>query len=291
MLLVSIDLKYTQIFRELQKSTARATHTKQATSSARRNTVLVKWYQHHSKNIDALGVTDFRQTRTAQKSLFTHWGLDVGVRIRKLREVTRNVRWMRLVLSGCQGFGSHGLVCHRSCSYKTCTHRSGSFVLPRVPHNVLPKGSKDYLTRLSYMGRAKLSGGFSRATRKLKQRGHSSTNYTATTYISCIRRERISHIRAVMTILWERLAYAGSVSTLNPEIQKRKRKSHQEFILLKIPSLTLLQNSSEGSKLHEKENQNRGCHTNTRNVRDRFSYQGRQLELVGPSTTHPFPPE
>lgn len=147
------------------------------------------------------------------------------------------------------------------------------------------------MTRLSYTGRTKPSGGFSRAVRKLKQRGPSSANYTAITYISCIRRERISHIRAVMTILWERLAYAGSVSTLNPEIQKRKWKSHQEFILSKIPSLTFLQNSSKGSKLHEKENQNSGRHTNTRNVRDRFSYQRRQLELVGPSTTHPFPPE
>lgn len=57
-----------------------------------------------------------------------------------------------------------------------------------------------------------------------------------------------------MTILWERLAYAGSVSTLNPEIQKGKQRSHQEFILSKIPSLRLLQNFSNGSKLHEKEN-------------------------------------
>jgi len=72
--------------------------------------------------------------------------------------------------------------------------------------------------------------------------------------ISCIRRERVSHIRAVMTILWERLAYTGSVSTLNPEMQKRKQKSHQEFILSKNPALRLLQNFSKGSKLHEKEN-------------------------------------
>lgn len=112
--------------------------------------------------------------------------------------------------------------------------------------------------------------------------------------ISCIRRERISHIRAVMTILWERLAYAGSVSTLNPEIQKKKQKSHKEFILLKIPSLRLLQNSSKGSKLHEKEShalwythtasaaavseclheaQNSRHHTNTRNAGEGFSYQ------------------
>lgn len=67
---------------------------------------------------------------------------------------------------------------------------------------------------------------------------------------SYIRRERISHIRAVMTILCDRLAYAGRVSTLNPEIQKRKQKSHQEFILLCV----LLQNFFKGSKLHEKEN-------------------------------------
>lgn len=55
------------------------------------------------------------------------------------------------------------------------------------------------------------------------------------------RKERISHVRAVMTILWERFAYAGSVSTLNPEIQKkRKQKSHQGFTLAKIPSPRLL---------------------------------------------------
>lgn len=71
--------------------------------------------------------------------------------------------------------------------------------------------------------------------------------------IPCIKRERVSYIRAVMTILWERLAYAGSVSTLNPEIKKRKQKSHK-FILFKIPSLRLLQNFSKGFKLHEKEN-------------------------------------
>lgn len=55
------------------------------------------------------------------------------------------------------------------------------------------------------------------------------------------RKKRISHVRAVMTILWERFAYAGSVSTLNPEIQKkRKQKSHQGFTLAKIPSPRLL---------------------------------------------------
>lgn len=53
-----------------------------------------------------------------QKALVTHGCLDVGVRIRKLREVAGDVGWMRLVLPSRQGFGSHGLVCHRSYSYK-----------------------------------------------------------------------------------------------------------------------------------------------------------------------------
>jgi len=38
-----------------------------------------------------------------------------------------------------------------------------------------------------------------------------------------LHKKRTSHIRAVMTILWERFAYAGSVSTLNPEIEKKRK--------------------------------------------------------------------
>lgn len=74
MLPASIDLKHAQIFRELQKSTARATRTQQATSSARRNTALDKWYQCYSKNIDTPGVTDFRQTPKSREVSFHSLG-------------------------------------------------------------------------------------------------------------------------------------------------------------------------------------------------------------------------
>lgn len=110
--------------------------------------------------------------------------------------------------------------------------------------------------------------------------------------VSCIRIERISHIRAVMTILWDRLAYAGSVSTLNPEIQKRKQKSHQEFNLSKILGFSrffprapnyMRKKMAHSVYIHTvstaaiaerlQEAQSSGHHTNIRNIGDRFPYQ------------------
>lgn len=116
----SIDLQHAQIFRELQMSDR---HLQQGQPANK------KWYIKPGEAMFWINSTStavkihhswchWLQTDPKwHRSLsFTHWCLDVSVRIWKLREMARNVGWMWLVLSSCQGFGSHGLVCHRSYS-------------------------------------------------------------------------------------------------------------------------------------------------------------------------------